>query len=261
MSYDLSDIESVLVRENDLLLMGFNGGEDYVPLRVLARTEVPYLYDAVAEGQLSAALAASGSANGISGNTYQPALQLGSSFISGKPTDVFDLTRYPSYVYQSFFGIAPAALRVFLQQPFKTDQRSLPIIGYTPAYAQSGYFDGLLSPLYRPSRKTQTWVMPGMSFALGYENVEPEAVYPLLFFYLNALNVAVVDAATAYAMISQPGLAKIFTVGGLQPISYNVESHYGVSGLKLDMTLGEVQTAIPPIDKNSGPQGLVTRQQ
>jgi hypothetical protein len=259
-TYDLSDLEAVLVRENDLLLLGFNGGETYVPLRIMARVEVPYIYDVVAEGQLPAPLAASPSVNGITNNTYLAATQLGSQYISGKPSDIFDLTRYPNYVYQAFFGIAPAALRVFLQQPFKTDQRSLPTIGFTPAYAQSGYFDGLMSPLYRPSRKTQTWVLPGMSIALGYENVEPQAVYPLVFFYLNALNVGVVsDPATAYAMVSQPGVAKIFTVAGIQPVSYNVESHYGIKGIHLDDTLQEIASEL--VSTGQSPLGLVTRQQ
>jgi len=258
--FDFDDLEPVLVKENELLLLGINGGSVYIPLRVMARVEVPYIYDPIAEGQLAGPLAASPSLNGVTANTYQTALQFGSNNISGRPSDVFDLTRYPNYVYQMFLGVAPSLLRVFLQQPWHTDERSLPIISYTPNYSQSGWWDGLMSPFYRPSRKTQMWVLPGASIALGYENIEPQVVNPLFLFYINALGIAVVtDPATAYAMVSQKGMAKIFTVAGLQPISYNVPSHYGIEGVHLDDTLAEVTKGVTPTQ--SSPVGLVTRQQ
>jgi hypothetical protein len=254
-------LEEALVKENDLLLLGVNAGDHYIPLRVMARVEVPYLYDPIAEGQLPAPLAASPSTNGIKNNTWFPAAQLGSTNVTGNPVDVFDLTRYPNYVYQMFIGVSPALLRVYLQQPFGTNQRSLPLINYISSYAQAGYFDGHFSPLYRPSKKTQTWVLPGMSIGLGYQNIEPVPSYPLLMFYMNALNVGVVtDAETAYKMISEEGYAKIFTVGGLQPTSYDVPSHYNIAGIHLDDTMAEVSAGVTVVNPTST-ANLRTRQQ
>ncbi|MFZ2058375.1 MAG: hypothetical protein WAV54_13285 [Acidimicrobiales bacterium] len=232
--HDYSDLEGVLYKENDYLLLGFNGGRTYVPLQAIARVETPFLYDPIAEGQLSGPLAASASTNGITGNTFQTALQLGSSNVVAKPTDIFDLSRQPAWLYQMFLGIDPPWLRVFLQQPFRVDQRSLPIVYYTPSYPQEGFWDGYMSPPERPSRKTQIIVPPGLSIALGYANIEPYRAFPLLYFYINALNVAVVtDPDLAWEMLSVPKKAKIVTVAGLAQVQYTPEAYYGITGFPL----------------------------
>jgi hypothetical protein len=133
------------------------------------------------------------------------------------------------------------------------------VISYTPQYSQSGYWDGDLSPLYRPSRKTMTWILPGLSIALGYENIEPgDPLYPLLLFYINALNVAVVtDAATINHMLStppgQPGAAKIFTIAGIQPTGYDMNAHYGMAGVTLDATPDEVAKVVSEFQQVGAP--------
>lgn len=237
---DYSDIDPVLVRENDLVLLGFNSGQTYIPLQVVARMETPYIYDPIVEGQLTGPLAASASTDGITNTTFQTALQLGSQKVVAKPTDIFDLTRYPAWLYQAFIGIDPPWLKVFLQQPFRTDQRSLPIVYFTPSYPQEGFWDGFLSPIQRPSRKTQVWIPPGLSIALGYDNNQPQPAYPLIEFYINALNVAVVtDPVLAWAMLSEPGKAKIFTVGGLTNVQYTPSAYYGITGFPLTTGKGE----------------------
>ncbi|MGH8980841.1 MAG: hypothetical protein ACRDWE_07470 [Acidimicrobiales bacterium] len=245
---DYSDLDSVLIRENDLLLMGVNAGKTYVALQCIARVETPYLYDPIAEGQIPGPLAASPSTDGITNTTFQSALQLGSSKIVAHPTDVFDLSLYPQWLYQAFLGIDPPWLRVFLQQPFRTDQRSLPTIYFTPNYPQEGFWDGYTSPPERPSPKTQILDLPGLSFALGYDNIEPQPTYPLLYFYINALNVAAInDADLAWAMLTQPGKAKIFTVGGLQNVQWNPAAYYGVNGFAVTATRAEVAAGVAPV--------------
>ena len=230
---DYSDLEGVLYKENDYLLLGFNGGRTYVPLQVIARIETPYLYDPIAEGQLSGPLAASTSTNGITGNTFQTALQLGSSNVVAKPTDIFDLSRNPAWLYQMFLGIDPPWLRVFMQQPFRVDQRSLPIV-YLHAQLPAG---GVLGRLHEPARaavaEDPVIVPPGLSIALGYANIEPGRAYPLLYFYINALNVAVVtDPELAWEMLQVPGKAKIVTVA-LAQVQYTPEAYYGITGFPL----------------------------
>ncbi len=231
-----------------MILLGFNNGDTMIPLQVVARVETPYLYDPIAEGQLGAPLAATPSTDGITNNTFQSALQLGSSKVVAKPTDIFDLSAFPATLYQTFLGIDPPWLRVFLQQPFRTDQRTMPIVYFTPNYPQEGYWDGYMSPVERPSRKTQMWIPPGLSIALGYANIVPQPAYPLLYFYINQLSVAVVqDLATVWDMLKVPGKATITTVGGLNGVQYKPVSYYGITGFPMIASKAEVEAGITPI--------------
>ena len=247
-SRDYSDLESVLVHENDYILLGFNAGHVYIPLQVVARVETPYVYDPVVEGQLTGPLAASPSTDGITNTTFQTALQLGSSKVVAKPTDVFDLSKFPNWLYQAFLGIDPPWLRVFLQSPFRVDQRSLPLIYFTPNYPQEGFWDGYMSPIERPSRKTQMWIAPGLSIALGYQNGQPQPAFPLLEFYINAMQVAVVvDPDLAYEMLKTPKKAKIYTVGGLQNVQYDPVANYGIEGFPITADKEEVAAGVTPV--------------
>jgi len=162
--------------------------------------------------------------------------------------DVFDLTRFPQWMYQMFVGIDPPWLKVFLQQPFRTDQRSLPLIYFTPNYPMEGYFDGRSSPRNRPSPKTQMWVLPGLSIALGYDNNQPQPAYPILHFAINALNIGVItDPELAWEMLSVPGKAKIFTVGGLQTVQYDPTAYYGIRGFPITANKAQVAAGVAPI--------------
>jgi hypothetical protein len=244
---DFSDIDPILIRENELLMMGVNGGTTYVPLQCIARFETPYEYDPIVEGQISGPLAASPSTDGITNTTFQSPLQFGSSKVVARPTDIFDLTYYPQWMYQMFVGIDPPWLRCFLQQPFRTDQRVIPTVYFTPNYPQEGFWDGYLSPPDRISRKTQMLVLPGLSIALGYENKEPQPAYPMLEFWINALNVAVInDPDVAWQMLTVPGKARFFTVGGIQNVQWDPTSYYGITGFALDATQDEVAAGVTP---------------
>lgn len=250
---DYSDLDEVLIRENDLLLMGvLTGGSDgptYIPLQAVGRFETKYLYDPIAEGQLSGPLAASPSTDGITNTTFQTPLQLGSSKVIAKPTDIFDLTYQPQFLYQMFLGIDPPWVRVFLQQPFRTDQRSLPIVYFTPNYPQEGFWDGYESPPHKISPKTQIIVLPGLSVALGYQNGQPIPAYPMITFYINSLNVAVInDPDLAYAMLTQPGKARMFTVGGLQNMNWNPKAYYGITGFPLTASKAEVEAGVTSVN-------------
>lgn len=249
MSTEVSHLDKALFKENELLLVGVmgTGGLKYVPLRVMARVERPYLDDVIAEGALSGPLAASPSLNGISNLTYQVPVQLGSSQLPGRPTDVFDISNFPDLLYQAFMGIDPPSLRVFLQQPFRTDQGSFPVTGFQPAYAQQGWWDGFLSPFRQPNPKAQIIVLPGLSFGLGFANVKPQAVYPQLYFWINEMTVGVVtDAELVYEMVTVPGKARIVTAGGLQATSYTIKNCYKVPGVRLDMSRAEVKQGVMP---------------
>jgi hypothetical protein len=250
---DYSDLDAALIKENDLLLMGVMSGGDqgptYVPLQCVGRIETRYIYDPIAEGQISGPLAASPSTDGITNTTFQTALQLGSSKVVAKPTDIFDLTYYPEWMYQMFLGIDPPWVKVFLQQPFRVDQRSLPIVYFTPNYPQEGFWDGYESPPHRISRKTQMLVLPGLSVALGYDNNQPLQAFPMLTFYINALNVAVVnDPDLAYAMLTQPGKARMFTVGGLQTMNWKPTTYYGITGFPLTASKADVAAGVEPVN-------------
>ena len=245
---DTKDLEVALFKENDLLLLGVNGGGDYVPLRVIARIERPNLYDTVEEGLLPSGLAASTSTDGISGTTYQEALQLSSAQLPGHPTDVFDIAKFRDTVFQMFLGIDPPATKIFLQQPFRSDQGAFPVINFRPQYAQSGWWDGFLSPFRRPSPKAEIIVLPSLSIALAFQNVESQPEYPQLLFWINDLRVATItDVDLIYDMITIPGKARIKTVGGLAGQNYNLPaSPYGIEPIHLNMDKTEIAKAVSP---------------
>lgn len=250
MTPDYTQLDEVLIKESQLLMMGvFNGGAsaepNYIPLQCVGRFETKYIYDPIAESQLAGPVPGSTSTNGITNTGFQTPLQMGSSNVVAKPTDIFDLTYFPQYLYQAFVGIQPDWLRVFVQQPFRTDQRSLPLVYFTPNYPQEGFWDGYESPPWRISPKTQMLVLPGLSIALGYQNGQPGPAYPLLTFYINALNVAAVqDPDLAYEMLTVPGKARYFTVAGLQNVSWNPQAYYGISGFPLTADKAEVADGV-----------------
>lgn len=232
--FDTEQLEPYMVRENVLLMLAFQGGDLYVPVRTTSHVETPYLYDAIAEGQLTAPVAASPSFDGITNHTVQTPLQVSSSKLPGKPTDVFDLARFPHILYQMWVGVDPPQLRVLVQQPYRIDQRVLPIIGHTSSYFQAGYISGEASPLGAPDPKSMLWVAPGISPAFGYVVTDPEPAYPLLRFWINAITLmTVIDPALVRRMIDEAGLAQYVTVGGIQKYPYDPQQYYGIRGVHL----------------------------
>jgi hypothetical protein len=243
--FDTSQLEEYIVRENELVMLGFAGGNVYIPVKVIGRVETPFLYDPIAEGQLSGPIAGSTSSNGVTSLPVQVPIQNGSTNLPGKPPDVFDLTHYPDIFYQVFIGADPLGLRVLIQQPYRVDQKVLPVVGHTTNYFQAGYIDARMSRLTHPDPKSMCVVAPGISLATGYVNSDPQQAYPLLMFWINACRCAVVtDPQLVKSMIDVDGMAKYLTVGGIQTYPYDPKSYYGIAGVQLDYTLSEIEAGL-----------------
>jgi hypothetical protein len=250
---DLSRIEGVTFKENWLLLLGFptRGGRAYVPLRVIGREFFFYEYDPIEEGQISVDVPA-GVKNGAAANTsiddlgfVQPA-RLSSQFLTGHPFDVFEIPRSKrDRLFQLFYGIAPQDLRIFLNYPDTTGQRNLEIATWSSANAQFGYIDGYDSPTLYPSPQSEIIVPPALHFALGYGNLIPTPVNPLLLFWVNHLEVELItEIDLVERMLRGTVPVAIRTMGGLSSYTYNIEDVYGIPGVPLSATKEEIAAGI-----------------
>ena len=107
---DISRIAGRILQENFLMLLGFPAPDPlfrgYVPLRVVAREFYYYPYDAYNEGQIGTEVPAGLGVTGITDLGFTAPTRLGSTNLTGKPSNVFALEDY-SHVYQLFMGMRP----------------------------------------------------------------------------------------------------------------------------------------------------------
>jgi hypothetical protein len=257
-SVDLSRIESKILKENYLVLLGFPStqGRGYVPLRVIGREFYYYEYDPLQEGQISAKVAAGAGVNGISDLGFVAPSRLGSTFLTGKPYNVFYVKDYDQ-IYQLFMGVAPSALRTYLEAPSSTGQRNLDIDRWAQNRLEFGYVDGYDSPLLHPSPNSEIVVPPEFDFSLGYGNPLPTPVNPLLMFVVNRLQVAVVqDPDLVQRMIDGRVPVAIKTVGGLATYTYPAQKVYSVAPIELGSPIDVIEAALG----SSPPPAKVQRQ-
>jgi hypothetical protein len=105
-------------------------------------------------------------------------------------------------------------------------------------------------------------IVPSIDFALGYANPLPFNVDPLLMFYVNHIQVAVVeDVNLVAAMLAGKVPVSIRTIGGLTTYNYPIDSVYGIQPIPLGASSSEIATALgsanpPPTTKAS--QGYIS---
>lgn len=246
---DLSWIDSTLLRENYLALLGFpvgGGSRGYIPLRVTAREQFYFMYDPLQEAQITAKVPAGTGANGISDLGFvKPALP-GSQYLTGKPFNVFEVSQN-NHLYQLFMGIAPEPTRIFFELPATVGQRNLDIDTWASAKLQFGYIDGYDSPLLAPTPRGEIIIPPTMDIAWGYGNPIEQVIDPLLLFVVNRLQVDLVtDADLVERMLNGKVTAAIKTVGGLTSYTYSTSQVYGIEPLPLGATRDEVEAVLGP---------------
>jgi hypothetical protein len=241
MKTSISRIEPLLLRPNDVALLNFPEG--LIPVRVLSGEFFQYLYDPVAEGQISAEVSASTSTDSARNVGFVTPQLLKSGIIAAQPTNVLRLNN-ASYFYQAFFGIAPSYVRVFLALPSASSQKNLDVVNWSQAYAAAGWIDGFISPLNDPDPSSETIVPYGVDPAIGYANVLFEPVRPLIMFYLNKIKFAVVtDLDLVLEMLDKRGRgekAPIKTVGGLTAYTYPYRDVFKIRPIPITATKEEV---------------------
>ncbi len=212
-------------------MLGFPDG--YIPLRVVQRDMVFYMYDPLVEGQINEPVPPGNGVNGIDDLGFVPPQRISSQYESGKPFDMFANTK-KDMLYQIFWGIAPSAVRVFRNQPATTGQNNLIEYRWSNNYMAFGYVDGFESPIDNPSPNTEIILPPEMDFALGYANPLPYPVNPLLRFVINILKVEVIyDVDLISKMLDGKVPASFKTVGGLSNVEYQADRIYGIKPIPL----------------------------
>lgn len=245
---DTSRISSSLWKENFLILLGFPQPapiyRGYVPLRVVAREFFYFEYDPRQEGQILSKVPAGAGVNGITDLGFVAPTLLGSNFLTGKPFNVFSIDD-KSKMYQLFMGISPAALRVVKEMPASTAQNTLELDRWAANKMEFGWIDGFESPFLNPSPQSEIDIVPNIDFALGYANPIPFNVDPLLMFYVNHLQVAVVeDVNLVAAMLAGKVPVSIRTIGGLTTYNFPVDSTYDIEPIPLGASANEIAAAL-----------------
>jgi hypothetical protein len=240
---DLSRIENLLLKENYLLLLGFSG--KFVPMRVIKRELVIYLYDPIAEGMISTEVPASTSTDGVRNLGWVAPRRPASSIIPSLPTNVLAIPAAKNRIYQLFYGIAPSACRVFKRLPAATAQENIEITNWDQSYPAFGFVDGFESPLDYPSPRTETFIPYAMDIEFGFANPLPYPIRPLLKFYINRLEIGIIkDVELVMKMLDGRVPCSIKTIGGINPFDYPIERTYEISGIELGATRDEVARAL-----------------
>jgi hypothetical protein len=239
---DLSRIEDLLLKENYLLLLGFSG--KFVPMRIIKRELIIYLYDPIAEGMISAEVPASTSTDGVRNLGWVPPQRPSSSILPSRPTNVLAVTT-KNRIYQLFYGIAPSACRVFKRLPAATAQENIEITNWDQSYPAFGFVDGFESPLDYPSPRTETFIPYGMDIEFGFANPLPYSIRPLLKFYINRLEIGIIkDVELVMKMLNGQVPCSIKTVGGISPFDYPIADNYAIGTISLGATRDEVARAL-----------------
>lgn len=238
---DISRIEPLMIRPNDLALLVFPEG--LIPIRAIASEFFQYLYDPVAEGQLAEEVDASASTDGARDIGFVAPDYLRSRIIASQPIDVLRVDQ-PSTLYQVFIGIAPSYVRVFISQPPASAQKNIDVTKWSRAYAAAGYIDGFASPLLNPAPESELIVTYQLPVAIGYGNVLHERVRPLLQFYINKVKFGVVgDVDLVMEMLDKRGRgerAHMKVVGGLSAFAYDYVGAFRIRPIPIGATRDEV---------------------
>jgi hypothetical protein len=251
MHCDTSRIDHAIIRENYLMLLGFPtaSGRGYIPLRAIAREFFYFMYDPINEGQISANIPADANigtaANtGITDLGFTVPSRPGSQYLTGKPSNAFFIQDLEE-IYQLFWGVSPSILRVYLEAPASVGQKNIDIDHWQANKLQFGYIDGFDSPMLYPSINSEIIVPPQFDIALGYANATGATINPELLFYVNRLQVRVVeDTDLVMAMITGKTPTMIKTVGGITSFTYPADGIYGVAPIPLGATRTQVQQAL-----------------
>jgi len=241
MKVDISRIEPLILRPNDLALLSFPEG--LIPVRILSHEFFQYLYDPVAEGQIPGEVPASVSADSAKDVGFIDPQLLKSSIIAAQPINVLRLN-LPSAMYQVFVGVAPSYARIFIALPSASSQKNLEIVSWSRAYAAAGWIDGFTSPLLNPHPTSEIIIPYNIDPAIGYANVLYESIRPLLMFYVNRIKFGVVaDVDLVVEMLDKRGRgekASIKTVGGLTSYTYPYREVFGIRPIPIGATRDQV---------------------
>lgn len=242
---DTSRIKDLLVKNNFLLGMGFNGEYAVIRATVVPDKLIFWDYDPIVEGLLSSAIAASTSYNGVEDHTYITPQRPKSVQIPSNPQFIFTNEKKSNRMYQIFFGISSSDIDVLFNQPFSQNQITLPVEEPTSTYNQYGYIPGKSTPIDRPGPGSQIWVPPNIDFAIGFRNTQQQTYKPLIRWVINYFEYEIVkDPDVIYEVLTTNKYGSLKTVGGVQQFKYNIQENMGAPAFSLGMSKSEIQNIV-----------------
>ena len=248
------------------MLLGFPtaAGRGFIPLRCIAREYFYFMYDPIAEGQISQNIPAdsaigTSAQNGITDQGFTVPSRPGSLNMTGHPNNAFFVQDLDN-MYQLFWGVAPSPIRIFLESPASVGQKNVDIDHWSANKLQFGYLDGFDSPMLYPSSNTEIIVPPQFDIALGYGNPTAQTINPLLLFYVNRLQVRLVwDVDLVMAMLTGRTPTVIKTIGGMTSFTYPADGIYGIAPIPLGANRTTVASVLGAANQSSNPNPLMAR--
>lgn len=237
MDMAVKTIEDLFLLENYLLGLVFPA-KGYVFFHIERLEDYEYLYDRILD---VATLATAGQ---ISADEYLSAVRL----LDEDGNDILEVTE-KDHLYHIFYGINPSPLKTYWYFT-KTIARGAPDITSMTPKSKWGYIDGFKSPFDAPSVKTEKFIPYGENltgFAFHNPGTVPirRADDPLLKFEGKMYGVSVIkDVDLIEAILTRRVHARLATLGGLEPFTYNIKEVYGVEAVPFRATRSEIEKAV-----------------
>lgn len=231
----LKRIEKKIIQENFLLGLGFSDG--YVFFRAVRREIFPLLYDLFDE---ISDFAGAGEVD-MSALQYISPKELKSDTLAA--TNILEV-KDETHIYQLFWGISPAATRVFPAYPRETEINQLDVGLHLPTYTIFGFLDGFESPIDEPSPRSMLFIPRGPKIAFAFYNPTNNKIKPLMRFVINRLKVEVIkDADLITKILEDRRKATLATIGGIDgwsPGAAKYKDWWEVQPIPLSATKDEV---------------------
>ena len=230
----LAELETLLLHENHNLGLAY--AEGYVFLKILQEELVEVLYDPSIEN------AVTDSFINIAATTFAAKKQLNSSNFS--ENNMFSV-KDDFHTYQAFFGVQPAASRVFISMA-NIDEREIDVgeWGRNSIY-RLGYINGRTSPFSQPSAKSELFIPPAIDLYMAIFNPLPYTISPTFYFVINRMLIKVhKDPNDIEGMLKGKIPFRPAPIGGLNAPKFNMATKWLVKPVQLDATREEIERAV-----------------
>lgn len=230
-------IEEMFLKENFLLGLVFPA-KGYVFLHIERIEDYEYVYDRILD---VATLATSGQ---LSADEQITAIRL----LNEDGNDILEVEE-KDHIYQIFYGLNPSPLKAYWYFT-KTVARGAPDVTAMTSKAKWGYIDGFESPFKQPSVKTERFIPYGenmTAFAFYNPLTVPirRADDPMVKFEGKMYGVSVIkDVDLIEGILTRKVNARLATLGGLEPFTYNIGEAYGVEPVPFMATREQIQEAV-----------------
>ena len=224
---DVSNIEHLFIKENQLLGLGFTT-QGFVFMRVTGVETVAYEYNE-SPGAIAAA-------------TQEDAARLPMA-----QYNIDNMLRVENcdHVYQTFMGWKPGAIRRYTYYPYETARGNLDV---KRIYTKSpfGYTDGFQSPYDSPSPVSEMFIPKGVEVAFAWWNPLNTAATVEEHLLIRRLSVSIVrDVDLIDRILKGQQPCRLTTLGGIDSsFNYDARKFLDVDQIPLGSTRAEIEAAV-----------------